>query len=44
MFDFFESPILNSLFGPPAAGRIAVMFINHLGDEVLNVYGEKDWK
>jgi len=31
-------------FDPPATGRIAVKIINHLGDEVLKVYGEKDWK
>lgn len=31
-------------FDPPETGRIAVKIINHLGDEVLKVYGEKDWK
>jgi len=31
-------------FDPPVTGRIAVKIINHLGDEVLKVYGPKDWK
>ena len=31
-------------FDPPANKRIAVKIINHLGDEVMKVYGEKDWK
>ena len=31
-------------FDIPTTGRIAVKIINHLGDEVLKVYGRKDWE
>ena len=31
-------------FPIPSTGRIAVKIINHLGDEVLKVYGKKDWE
>ena len=31
-------------FAIPSTGRIAVKIINHLGDEVLKVYGKQDWE
>ena len=31
-------------FPIPSTGRIAVKIINHLGDEVLKVYGKRDWE
>jgi adenine-specific DNA-methyltransferase len=30
-------------FPPPATGKLAVKVINHYGDEVLQVYGAKEW-
>lgn len=43
MFEtFFERPILNSPHkypDKPKFGRIAVKVINHLGDEVMKVFG-----
>ena len=35
---------LSRPFDIPETGRIAVKIINHLGDEVLKVYGKKDWE
>ncbi len=35
---------LSRPFDIPETGRIAVKIINHLGDEVLKVYGRKDWE